>query len=154
MVEAKLVSSSLSLPSSARPRFSLLSDSKGVIARDFSKFALPSIVSLQKKIESYRWLDNLQLIIEESFAMADIHAYHSQRKWHSPKLFTQHILGVFVGWVENDVCGLVNYESNGYTISSFKYTAIFIISPMECLTIYIYICVIDIYIKLKSIILK
>lgn len=50
VVEAKLVSSSLSLPSSARPRFSLFSDSKGVIVRDFSKFAFPSIVSLQKKI--------------------------------------------------------------------------------------------------------
>lgn len=54
VVEAKLVSSSLSLPSSARPRFSLLFASRGVIERVLSKVAFPSTVSLQRAFESCR----------------------------------------------------------------------------------------------------
>jgi len=84
VVEAKLVSSSLSLPSNAKPRFSLLLDSKGVILRVFSKFALPSIVSLEKKMESYR-LDTLQLIIEETISqskkMTLTQTLHSAHSW-------------------------------------------------------------------------
>ncbi len=60
VVEAKLVSSSLSLPSSARPSFSLLLDSRGVIARVLSKFAFPSTVSLQRAFESYRLFRELK----------------------------------------------------------------------------------------------
>ena len=49
VVEAKLVSSSFSRPSRARPLFSLFSDSWGVMVRDFSKVPLESTVSLYRK---------------------------------------------------------------------------------------------------------
>lgn len=50
VLEARFVSSSFSLPSSARPRFSLLSASRGVMVRDLSNVLLASIVSLQEKV--------------------------------------------------------------------------------------------------------